>query len=154
MNIEDKEFMEKYILNNPFEFKQGIISHCREMDKIDVYNWVAEDELKIDKLQQENKQLKEQLLVTQTNEETFRLEMEDITQTLGLDENTLFDDVKAYVMSLKDNWNKLKKFLEEWKENEEYCYLASSPIDRCRKDIYGEILDKMQELEQGSDSNE
>ena len=52
-----------------------------------------------------------------------------------------------------DNWNKLKKFLEEWKENEEYCYLASSPIDRCRKDIYGEILDKMKELE-GSDSNE
>lgn len=59
MNIEDKEFMEKYILNNPFEFKQGIISHCREMDKIDVYNWVAEDELKIDKLQQENKKYKE-----------------------------------------------------------------------------------------------
>ena len=59
MNMEDKEFMEKYILNNPFEFKQGIISHCREMDKIDVYNWVAEDELKIDKLQQENKQLKD-----------------------------------------------------------------------------------------------
>ena len=58
MNMEDKEFMEKYILNNPFEFKQGIISHCREMDKIDVYNWVAEDELKIDKLQQENEQLK------------------------------------------------------------------------------------------------
>ena len=57
MNIEDKEFMGKYILNNPFEFKQGIISHCREMDKIDVYNWVAEDELKIDKLQQENKNL-------------------------------------------------------------------------------------------------
>lgn len=57
--MEDKEFMEKYILNNPFEFKQGIISHCREMDKIDVYNWIAEDELKIDKLEQENKQLKE-----------------------------------------------------------------------------------------------
>ena len=48
---------------------------------------------------------------------------------------------------LKDNWNKLKKSLEEWKENEEYCYLASSPMDRCRKDIYGEILDKMQELQ-------
>ena len=59
MNMEDKEFMKKYILNNPFEFKQGIISHCREMDKIDVYNWVAEDELKIDKLQQENNQLKD-----------------------------------------------------------------------------------------------
>ena len=61
MNMEDKEFMGKYISNNPFEFKQGIISHCREMDKIDVYNWVAEDELKIDKLQQENKQLKIQI---------------------------------------------------------------------------------------------
>lgn len=106
----------------------------------------------IENLQQENKQLKKQLLVTQTNEETFRLEMEDITRALGLDEDTIFDDVKAYVSSLKDNWNKLKKFLEEWKENEEYCYLASSPIDRCRKDIYGEILDKMQELER-SDSD-
>ena len=31
-----------------------------------------------EKLQHENKQLKEQLLVTQTNEETFRLEMKDI----------------------------------------------------------------------------
>lgn len=59
MNIEDKKNMEKYILNNPFDFKQGIISHCREMDKIDVYNWVAEDELKINELQQENKILKE-----------------------------------------------------------------------------------------------
>lgn len=59
MNMEDKEFIKKYILNNPFDFKQGIISHCREMDKIDVYNWVAEDELKIDKLKQENKHLDE-----------------------------------------------------------------------------------------------
>ena len=57
----------------------------------------------IDELQQENKQLKEQLLVAQTNEETFRLEMEDITQTLGLDEDTIFDDVKTYARSLKEN---------------------------------------------------
>ena len=55
------------------------------------------------KLQQENQQLKEQLLVTQTNEETFRLEMEDITRALGLAEDTLFDDVKAYARSLKEN---------------------------------------------------
>lgn len=54
------------------------------------------------KLLQENKQLKEQLLVAQTNEETFRLEMEDITKILGLDENTLFDDVKVCVKSLKE----------------------------------------------------
>lgn len=92
----------------------------------------------IEQLQQENKKLKEQLLVTQTNEETFRLEMEDITQTLGLDEDTLFDDVKAYVRSLKDNWNELKKLLNQKYYNGE------------RIDIK-DILDKMQELEQGSD---
>ena len=57
----------------------------------------------IENLQQENKQLKEQLLVTKTNEETFRLEMEDITQTIGLDEDTIFDDVKTYARSLKEN---------------------------------------------------
>lgn len=94
----------------------------------------------IENLQQENKQLQEQLLVTQDNEETFRLEMEDITQTLGLTEDILFDDVKAYARSLKDNWNELKKLLNQKYYNGE------------RIDIK-DILDKMQELEQGSDSN-
>lgn len=57
----------------------------------------------LEQLQQENKELKEQLLVTKTNEETFRLEMEDITRILGLDEDTIFDDVKTYARSLKEN---------------------------------------------------
>ena len=57
----------------------------------------------IELLEKENKKLKEQLLVAQTNEETFRLEMEDITKTLGLDEDTIFDDVKTYARSLKEN---------------------------------------------------
>lgn len=65
----------------------------------------------IEQLQQENKKLKEQLLVAHANEETFRLEMEDITKALGLDKDTLFDDVKVYARSLKDNWNKLKEYL-------------------------------------------
>ena len=60
-------------------------------------------------LKEENKQLKEQLLVVQTNEETFRLEMKDITKTLGLDEDTLFDDVKTYVRSLKEKNKKEKR---------------------------------------------
>ena len=72
----------------------------------------AYEELKIlyERLEKENERLKEQLLVAQTNEETFRLEMEDITKILGLDEDTLFDDVKAYARSLKDNWNKLEEY--------------------------------------------
>lgn len=61
----------------------------------------------IEQLQQENKKLKEQLLVAHANEETFRLEMEDITKALGLDKDTLFDDVKVYARSLKDIRNYL-----------------------------------------------
>lgn len=106
----------------------------------------------IEQLQQENKKLKEQLLVAHANEETFRLEMEDITKALGLDKDTLFDDVKVYARSLKDNWNKLKKDLElvvDYGLGDE-----SSKWDK----IYGEYakstLKFMQELEQGSDSNE
>lgn len=45
------------------------------------------------------------------------------------------------------------KYLETWKENEEYCYLASSPIDRCRKDIYEEILQKYKSIIGVSDEN-
>ena len=67
----------------------------------------------IEIVQQENKELKEQLLVTQTNEETFRLEMEDITQTLGLDEDTIFDDVKAYVRSLEIENQKYKEVIDK-----------------------------------------
>ena len=95
-------------------------------------------------LQQENKQLKEQLLVTQTNEETYRLEMEDITQTLGLDEGTIFDDVKAFVRSLKDDWNKLKECLKD----------VMNSCDADDKDFVETILDIMQEIEKGSDRNE
>ena len=92
-----------------------------------------------DKLKEENQQLKEQLLVVQTNEETFRLEMEDITKILGLDEYTIFDDVKVYARSLKDNWNELKEYAKE--------------IISTDNELYGtDLLDKMQELEQGSDS--
>ena len=98
----------------------------------------------IENLQQENKQLKEQLLVAQTNEETFRLEMEDITKILGLDENTLFDDVKVYARSLKDNWDELKVYLHnvdvvvDYSENYDGHFIN-----------YDELIDKMQKLERG-----
>lgn len=105
-------------------------------------------------LKEKNKQLKEQLLVAQTNEETFRLEMEDITKTLGLDEDTIFDDVKACVKNLKDNWNKLKEYCEEvtfyyTTGNGEF---KTEMVGNARNGI--DILNKMQELEQGNDSNE
>lgn len=103
----------------------------------------------IENLQQENKQLKEQLLVAQTNEETFRLEMEDITKILGLDENTLFDDVKVYARSLKDNWNKLKEWV-----NKNYDYYMNEEDYIGGRLCFIDMKNKMQEIEQGSDSND
>lgn len=118
----------------------------------------------VEMIEEENKQLKEQLLVTKTNEETFRLEMKDITQTLGLDEDTIFDDVKAFVRSLeienqkyKDNWNKLKESIRKSLEAIDTIQkLTGNAIENYTPRIltYNQIKDKMHELEQGSDSNE
>lgn len=113
--------------------KENAENNDKVVDKV---NW--ENQL----LKKENKQLKEQLLVTQTNEETFRLEMEDITQTLGLDEDTIFDDVKAYARSLKDNWNKLKEYI---RKNIIYDDVGMKILDP------SPLEDYMQKLEQGSD---
>ena len=88
---EIKEILEE--LENMYEISE-LEEQVNNINKIRDY---------IINLQQENKQLKEQLLVAQTNEETFRLEMEDITRILGLDEDTIFDDVKTYARSLKEN---------------------------------------------------
>lgn len=98
-------------------------------------------EIKNGKLKQKNKKLKEQLLVSQTNEETFRLEMEEVTKMLGLDENTIFDDVKAYVRSLKDNWTELRKQeINRFNKTQDVQFLY--------------VLQDMQELELGRDSDE
>ena len=102
LNLKEKikEILEE--LENMYEISE-LEEQVNNINKIRDY---------IINLQQENKQLKEQLLVAQTNEETFRLEMEDITRILGLDEDTIFDDVKTYARSLKEN-----KILRENAEN-------------------------------------
>ena len=53
---------------------------------------------------------------------------------------------------LQNNWNELKNWLESWLENDKYCYLAENPSDKCRCEVYKELLNKMQEL-QGDDKN-
>ena len=49
--------------------------------------------------------------------------------------------------------NVLEKWCLSWKENDKYCYLASNDKDKCRYDIWEEVLDKLQELK-GDGSNE
>lgn len=98
-NIKIEQFIEmilgdyiKLLQENKI-LKENAEHNDKVVDKVNFENQL---------LKKENKQLKEQLLVAQTNEETFRLEMKDITKILGLDENTLFDDVKLCVKSLKE----------------------------------------------------
>ena len=55
------------------------------------------------------------------------------------------------VEELQNNWNELKKWLESWLENDKYCYLAENSIDKCRCEVYKELLNKMQELEEVKD---
>ena len=80
--------------------------------------------------------------------------MEDITRALGLDEDTIFDDVKAYVRSLKDNWNKLKEYFNERIEvcdnrlSSPFCNFEKATKERL---IFTQCLEKLEELEQGSD---
>ena len=65
--------------DNPFDFKEAIIAHCRTLDKYDVYQWLADDEVKINNLLEENQQLKEQLEAS----EKARKEAIDKLKTLG-----------------------------------------------------------------------
>lgn len=52
---------------------------------------------------------------------------------------------------LKEQIQELRSWLESWIENEEYCYLATTPKDRCRKDVYQDVLSKLNKLEGKND---
>lgn len=97
--MKDREEYISILEQDNAELKKQLEERTKMNKNVNVYSFNTK---MLIKLLQENKQLKEQLLVAQTNEETFRLEMEDITKILGLDENTLFDDVKVCVKSLKE----------------------------------------------------
>ena len=58
-----------------------------ELTKKDLFEYIENKTKEIERL-------KEKLEVAISNEETYRLEMLDITKSLGLEEETLFDDVK------------------------------------------------------------
>lgn len=105
ISMSEEEFLEEFIKNNPFDFKQGIINHCRQLDKLDVYEWVAEDELKIQKLQQENQQLKEEL---KKYKQIYR------------ENPTLYDEIAPYIINECNLENKLKQYKSVLDEIREY----------------------------------
>lgn len=95
------------------------------------------------RLQQENQQLKNNInkLQKELNEENFQCSKYAIK----------INDLKENNKQLKDNWNKLKEYIE--KDYDFYDKLIA-PKYGCAMGALRRIKDKMQKLEQGSDSDE
>ena len=70
-----------------------LMKSLAEEDKTYLINQIILKNRKLD-------QLERQLQATETNEETYRLEMQEITKIFGLDEHTIFDEVKEYARKL------------------------------------------------------
>ena len=88
------------------------------------------EKVKDEELQQENKQLKKELECT-----------------IGIVEhNRIISEKNKEIHQLKDNWNKLKEYLHNQIPTDKTVLTKHIKIF--------EVLDKMQELEQGSDINE
>ena len=130
----NKEQVENYIteLESMFELSE-LEEHSRNILKVGIY---------INKLQQENQKYKERI--------------EYLERSNNRREDTIIEQ-RQEISDLEDNWDKLRKFIGE-------CLEAINTIQKTignaienytpRILTYKQILDKMQELEQGSDSNE
>ena len=56
-------------------------------------------------------------------------------------------------LDLEKQQKEFIEWLEQNIENEEYCYLAQNPGERCRKDVFEEVLSKYKEIVGGSNAN-
>lgn len=126
--------------NNYLKFGE----YLNDMQCDDTTNKLCLDDLEyIKKLQQENKQLK------MINKEYERLNKEKNRgfKITNVQEYNI-DELLSY-KKYKDNWNKLKKWV-----NKHYDYYMENEDYIGGRLCFTDMKDKMQELEQGSDSNE
>ena len=109
----------------------------------------------IENLQQENKKLNGTIqtydILLKANVEENKQLKKELECTIGIVEhNGIISEKNKEIHQLKDNWNKLKKFLKNTrKENLEW-----DKKHNCEwqgYNAYYELLIKMQKLEQGSD---
>lgn len=56
------------------------------------------------------------------------------------------EEVYKRYYEMKNQQKEFIEWLEQNIENEEYCYLAQNPGERCRKDIFEEALSKYKEI--------
>ena len=80
--------------------------------------------------------------IYQSIEHIAKCEMYDAIEVKYL--KSKFEELQQENKQLKDNWNKLKKYLN---------YKSERAVGEDEY-VYDEIYNEMQELEQGSDSNE
>lgn len=150
--------------NNYLKFGE----YLNDMQCDDTTNKLSLDDLEyVKKLQQQNKQLQERIeylerSIVRKEETITELEQEQVSYTneyadkVDKENKKLNGAIQTYDIllksnaeenkQLKDNWNKLKEFIVK----EYYMYL---PLEASTKSITI-LIDKMQELEKGSDSNE
>ena len=131
--MSDEQFIEKYeeLLNKGY-------CDCNEMNCLDndvptkILNIVKGTKLEAKQLLEENQELKKKLeqcsAVADTNSE-------------------LADSIDEHY---KKQQKEFIEWLEQNIENEEYCYLAQNPSERCRKDVFEEVLSKYKEIVGGN----
>ena len=124
--------------NEKFIEIQGILSlsNISSNDCIKINNLIIE-------LSKENKQLKEKVIDI-SNCIKYRNVNSAIQQQVLSYQIELENHYKIRYYELHNNWNKLKEFVLK----------KQAVLFNTEYTCYSNILDKMQELEQGSDSNE
>lgn len=114
-------------------------------------------------LKEENQELKNSLerYQKELNEENllcskYAIEINDLKEKL--EQCSAVAETNSELADSIDEYYKRrqKEFIEWLKqniENEEYCYLSQNPSERCRKDVFEEVLSKYKEIIGGSDAN-
>ena len=157
MNIEELAFKDRKILANLNAVDLLNIIEFLQDDRRQCLEELSKTHNRSVEIQKENQELKSILRGTThcfDEEEHNKLKEEITNLSKDVDMwnakyNDMFDENKRLKEENTKLINQQKAFinyLESWKENEEYCYLASNPIDRCRKDIYEEILQKYRSI--------
>lgn len=93
--------------------------------------------------------LQEKLEVSQTNEETYRLEMQDITKCLGLDEHTIFDEVKEKATNLQEEIERLNNIIKRIKDHFIFLKINSNGGNKEFFEDIIEMIETMEELKEG-----
>lgn len=120
---------------NQLRFERNMLQDV--VDKMEVSK---EDKRFIDmthrntELLEENRKLEEQLEVGEQQYNDLVEEKEELQEQLS-NSHQINAQQKEFI-----------EWLEQNIENEEYCYLASNPGERCRKDVFEEVLSKYKEI--------